>query len=418
MTMTQKNNDHLVKELRELVIVQEKRVTFNFLSRKYGISVFRSQELIQKLKEQLKKDGRDNEIVVSYVITGYMDDTSNTEGDDCFVKTIKIMHVDETELEECKHSFSKVTGVTVKSIRGSNVSISDRSLEDTLTIETHDNHSEPSNYREASPKVSKADISQSPKNEKKVDILDEDSSNDSLKLPDNSSQETSRSSKSSSCKEEPECSIANGTLSNKQSTKTAISNGNGDGVSSDDDEEPITKKRQPKIEKSDSDDEEIVVPKKRRRVKAYDIDSEEEGDEVEKDQENEETLEISNCRKQKSRATAKEEKDRERQRKMNGKVKVKEDDPGEPHELIEEDEVDVDEDGYAVTRKVKRAVKKEAAEMKVEENAKPDLDKKNKSTTSSKVQETESNSSQMKKQKPILCTSQKKITDFFSKPKK
>ena len=70
-------------------------------------------------KEQMEKDGRKDEIVVTFILTGYgKDDGKDEEAD---VRVLKVMQVEESELQSCREMFfGDKTGVTIKSIREKN----------------------------------------------------------------------------------------------------------------------------------------------------------------------------------------------------------------------------------------------------------------------------------------------------------
>lgn len=163
-------------------------------------------------------------------------------------------------------------------------------------------------------------------------------------------------------------------------------------VDSDDDSEPgMTFKMK------SEDDETVIKAKKKERQEA-----EKTRKLAIKEEERREKLKEREAEKESKRL----EKEKQLAKKMNGRVKVKEDDPGHAVELIDVDEEEVDDEGFTTIKKVKKVVKKQLTK----EDKKSDPFK-----TSSSKSSSQNGSSQSSASKKSAPSSQKRITDFFTK---
>ena len=126
--MTTKIED-IANDVRELVFVQQKIVTFSYIARQYGLDVPRAKEVLQEIVQELKKEER-TDFVTSYYITGYAkgSDPKADLGDDDFLR-YNVMEADLDELDEHKEKFfSVVDGVSLRSIRSSDILKRDKDL--------------------------------------------------------------------------------------------------------------------------------------------------------------------------------------------------------------------------------------------------------------------------------------------------
>jgi hypothetical protein len=81
-------------------------------------AVYSLYRVMQKLKEDLKNEGRGDDVILSYIVCGHKGDKPEEVSEDDFVKVWRIVEVDEDEVEETEKScFTVVTGRIVKSIR-------------------------------------------------------------------------------------------------------------------------------------------------------------------------------------------------------------------------------------------------------------------------------------------------------------
>lgn len=129
----------IINQVRDLVFVDQKIVTFNYIAKQYKFDIPKAKEVLQKIVDNLKNEQR-TDFISSFYITGYAKDSDPQAElkDDDFLRW-NVMEADSDELEEHKKDFfSIVDGVTLRSIRSSDIVKRDKDLYAKPTLREED----------------------------------------------------------------------------------------------------------------------------------------------------------------------------------------------------------------------------------------------------------------------------------------
>lgn len=114
--------DTITDDIRELVFVDQKIVTFSYIARQYDLDIAKAKEALEGIVQELKEEGR-TDFIISYYITGYEKGSNpKSKTDEGFLR-YNVMEADFDELNEHKKKFfSIVDCVSLRSIRSSEIS--------------------------------------------------------------------------------------------------------------------------------------------------------------------------------------------------------------------------------------------------------------------------------------------------------
>lgn len=136
---TKIDEEQIIKDIRDLVFIDRRIVTFNYISKQYKYDICKAKEVLQKVIDELNEEKR-NDFISSFYITGYAKGSNPEEniGDDDFLR-YNIMEADADEVDEHKDQFfSIVDGVSLRSLRSSEITKRDKDLYAKPTTVTED----------------------------------------------------------------------------------------------------------------------------------------------------------------------------------------------------------------------------------------------------------------------------------------
>lgn len=120
--MNQSPEEKIVEEVRNVIFVDQKIVTFNYISKQYNLSIPEAKEILTQVANELKSEGR-TDFITSHYITGYSKDSNPDveRGEEDFLR-YNVMEADNDELDDHKESFfSRVDSIVLRSIRSTEI---------------------------------------------------------------------------------------------------------------------------------------------------------------------------------------------------------------------------------------------------------------------------------------------------------